>query len=214
MSSVRKVLIAPEINDVFVIYGSMETEEPAVAQGVNSATTPAPPPGRPADEAYQRGLKEGLANAQRLADAKCAAFVKSLSAAIESIRRERESLSQAAEEEAVRLALAIASKIIRRECRTSPEAVRQVAHEALQRVPVRDVISIRVNPADKEELEQRWLATLPEDGHKIDIVGDPAIDRGGCLVETKLGTIDGTLESQWREIADSLLKESDELQHA
>jgi flagellar assembly protein FliH len=80
-------------------------------------------------------------------------------------------------------------------------------------VALRDVVSIRVNPAEKEQIEQHCLAALPDDGHHIEVVGDPAIARGGCIVETHLGTIDATIESQWREIADEILKDADEQHH-
>lgn len=73
--------------------------------------------------------------------------------------------------------------------------------EVLKRVKEGRELMIRVHPADLPVLqsEERPLAAvLP--GRKFSVVPDSCIDLGGCIVESKLGSLDGRLEVQLREL--------------
>jgi len=222
VTSPRRVLYAPEVTEVYVVRADrVDGQSASRGEKGGREESSADRAARREAAAYEKGLNEGMqqgleagrAEAQQASEQKFGEAVCALAAALDQLHRRRETLVPQAETEAARLALAIASKVICRECATSPDVVRLVAHQALKRVAPREVIAVRVNPQDKQEIEQRCIGALPDDGHHIEVVGDTAITPGGCVVETQLGTVDATIEAQWRQIAEELLEERDERQN-
>lgn len=89
----------------------------------------------------------------------------------------------------------------------SPEAVSAVVSEVLARVKEGHELSIRVNPADLPVLQeggrQEKLAAVLG-GRKFTMAADSRVELGGCIVESKLGSLDGRLEVQLRELYETL----------
>jgi flagellar assembly protein FliH len=85
------------------------------------------------------------------------------------------------------------------------EAATGAIAEVLKRVKEGRELAIRVCPADLHILqpEQDRLAPVLS-GRKFTLVGDPRIELGGCIVDTKLGSLDGRLEVQLRELYETL----------
>jgi flagellar biosynthesis/type III secretory pathway protein FliH len=134
-------------------------------------------------KAAEAGREEGL----------CAA-----SAALVRAAMERDRILASAERDLLRLALAVAGKILRRELARDEEAVVEMASRALAEVRQHREVALRVHPADAEALrrsERRLLGVLSR-ARAIDIREDPGVGRGGILVETEAGVIDARLESQ------------------
>ena len=64
---------------------------------------------------------------------------------------------------------------------------------------------VRVSPTDLPLLqpeEKRLAAAVP--GHELTLVADARIELGGCIVESSLGTLDGRMEVQLRELYSTL----------
>jgi flagellar biosynthesis/type III secretory pathway protein FliH len=73
--------------------------------------------------------------------------------------------------------------------------------EVLKRVKEGRQLLVRVNPSDLPMLQQeqeRLGAALP--GRKFSLAADARIELGGCIVQSDLGTLDGRLEVQLREL--------------
>jgi flagellar assembly protein FliH len=85
------------------------------------------------------------------------------------------------------------------------EAATGAVTEVLKRVKEGRELAIRVCPADLDilQLEQDRLAAALS-GRKFTLVGDPRVEIGGCIVDTKLGSLDGRLEVQLRELYETL----------
>lgn len=85
------------------------------------------------------------------------------------------------------------------------EAAVGAVTEVLKRVKEGRELTIRVSPAELILLQQeeaRLAAALP--GRKFALVADARVDIGGCIVESKLGSLDGRLEVQLRELYETL----------
>jgi len=85
------------------------------------------------------------------------------------------------------------------------EAASGVIVEILRRVREGGELTIRVCHADLPLLEQdedKLSRALP--GRKFVLVADPRVDLGGCIVESRLGSLDGRLEVQLRELYETL----------
>jgi len=83
-------------------------------------------------------------------------------------------------------------------------AVAQEAIEALL-LSARHV-SVRVHPDDQPLVAQGAAEILQARGARL--VADPAVTRGGCLVESDIGIIDASIESRWRRAAAALGSQS------
>ncbi len=132
--------------------------------------------------AAEAGLQEGLAQATRF---------------LARAALERDRLLASAEPELVRLALSIAERILRREVARETPVV-EIASGALEEARERRVVLLRVHPEDASALRacQQRLAALLTRAPGIALREDPAVSRGGVVVETEGGTIDAQLDTQ------------------
>jgi len=118
------------------------------------------------------------------------------------------------ESDAVELALAIAKKVIHREASIQKDiVVDQVAH-IFKSLGTSSGVCLSVHPDEVEYLQTRQSRFLTHDGKNppIRIESDPAIEIGGCLLQTEGLSIDAGIESQLKIIGESLQSqgESDE----
>lgn len=104
------------------------------------------------------------------------------------------------------LAVRIAERILDRELSTRPEAVVDIAAAALSQAGApRDVV-LRVHPEDLRTLERGRPRLLERCARAqvIQLRPDSTVGRGGCIVETELGTVDARLQVQLEAIERAL----------
>ena len=171
-----------------------------VAFSGDAPCAPAPPVDLEAlrEEAFVRGRREG----QAAAEAQLASATQSLAAALEEVGRLRRSLLTNSTHDMLRLVMAVAEQVIRTTVAEKEDAILQILKNALQAAVKSDEFHVRVNPEDLATVtahQPLFLASVS--GLKnIVVEGDPAIARGGCLVESALGEVDATVETQLEEI--------------
>jgi flagellar assembly protein FliH len=112
--------------------------------------------------------------------------------------RERESFFTSVEPELAKLSLAIASKIIGDEIDSNKDTVVAIIKNALSSIKSREQVTIKVNPEDAEYVRQNKdvFAKMVEGAKEFDIASDPRVDKGGCMIETDLGTTDARITVQ------------------
>lgn len=96
------------------------------------------------------------------------------------------------------LAVRIAERILGRELELKPDAVIDIVSEALSQAGAPREVVVRCHPDDLKALE-RGRPRLIERCSRTQAVilrADGAIARGGCIVETELGTVDARLPTQ------------------
>ncbi|HEX9289806.1 MAG TPA: FliH/SctL family protein [Anaeromyxobacteraceae bacterium] len=110
----------------------------------------------------------------------------------------RDRLLAEAEPQVVRLALAVAGRILTRAADTAPEAVVELASRALDAVRRRADVTLRAHPEDVVALRAAEPALLQRLSRArcIAFVGDAAVERGGVVVATEAGTVDARLSTQ------------------
>ena len=96
------------------------------------------------------------------------------------------------------LAVRIAEKILGRALQLQPEVVLDVAAQALSAAGSARQVLVRCHPDDLAALERGKprLLERASRSHALALRGDPSIVRGGCIVETELGSIDARLSTQ------------------
>jgi flagellar assembly protein FliH len=159
-------------------------------------------------EAYQRGREEALAEA----GANLVSAADALGEALREISRLREGTLRRSTEDMVRLVMVIAEQVIGAEIATRPEFVLETLKQAMHHALKTDEYQVRVHPDDLAVVtDNKPLFMAAVSGLKnIRLETDPAITRGGCVVESQLGQVDATLDSRLEEIRRSLLAHLEE----
>ncbi|MEX0792816.1 MAG: FliH/SctL family protein [Pirellulaceae bacterium] len=106
----------------------------------------------------------------------------------------------------VEVATAIAEKVIRREVATRPEITAGLLKETLQLAAGCNEIRVHMNPQDLETMQNgdTMMASEIKKLAPVQIVPDPNVSRGGCLLESEFGRIDQRIESQLARINEEL----------
>lgn len=150
------------------------------------------------DKGFAEGMNKGIALQKE--EARCAiGAVTDLMAELTGLRQE---IIEKTEQEIVRLAFAIAAKVIHQEVKQDNTVVASVLREAVRSVTDRDGMKVRLNPHDFRyimEIKEDFLKEM--DGVKnIVFEEDPGVKAGGVMVETIFGEVDARLEQQFNEI--------------
>jgi type III secretion protein L len=121
-------------------------------------------------------------------------------------RDRRDQALASVERDLLRLAVKIAEKIIGREIKGDRQAIVDIVANALRHARRNEMITVRVNPADLPVIEEHGQR-LDRPGREqfLDIVPDPRVAAGGCVIESESGAIDAQLETQLRVLERALL---------
>lgn len=112
----------------------------------------------------------------------------------EEFVRERSRYFADVEAEVVRLALAIAARVLHREAKMDPLLLTGVVRVALEKVKEESATVLRVPVAEAEVW--RGLALSPT----MDVVGDECMNTGDCVLETSVGKVELGVSAQLEEI--------------
>jgi flagellar assembly protein FliH len=149
--------------------------------------------------ARKEGRDEGLAQGRADFDKKLAGERQTVAQAIRDFARERETYFHRVEAEVVRLALAIARKILHREAQVDPLLLAGVVRVGLDNVAAGTRARLRVHP-DQIQAWHEFFSLQPDLPSRPELMGDATLGPGHCLLETELGSTDLTLETQLQEI--------------
>ncbi len=158
-------------------------------------------------EGYEKGLKEGKAEYEKL--------IGLLKSVIDGIKNAKEKLLDEVEPEVIEVLKILIRKIILKEAELDEGLVIRVIKTAIKKLEERSKIVVRVNPedlpkvVDKREEFFRSIEGLKE----LEIIEDPRVGKGGCIVEGGLGVVDARIEKQIEEIEkliDKILREGRE----
>lgn len=90
----------------------------------------------------------------------------------------------------------------------APERASRIVRQALELLRQENHVRIKVPPALRDALQARVNALLSEFPRIrfLDIEADPRLPEDGCVLETELGVIDASVETQLRAIEKALIK--------
>ena len=101
------------------------------------------------------------------------------------------------ETEVVKLALAIAARVLHREVNLDPLLLRGAVRVALERVQEDSVATLRV-PATQAKTWEQIL--IEEHRDAVAVAGDSRLAEGECILETSVGRVDLGIKAQLEEI--------------
>src|SRR5204863_10074862 len=153
-------------------------------------------------EAYQQGLRQGEAAARQEVGAQLSPVLTAFQQAAIKLANVHAGILQQAEEDIITLAFQLARKITQYAVLENREVLATTLKRALQHVVEQDQVVVWVHPADLQYATemQEELRRAMGDLKTLTVQGDPSVGRGGCLVESSLGTIDARIEAQFDEL--------------
>ncbi len=110
------------------------------------------------------------------------------------------------EQNALRISIAIAEKLIQRELKETPQISLKWIREALKCAANSSEVQVLLNPHDYQNLmdQVETLANNLSPLNETKIVADDSIEQGGCVVKTKYGEFDMQLSSQLERLQEEL----------
>lgn len=87
------------------------------------------------------------------------------------------------------------------------ERIVRIVRNALVTVRNQQHVTIRVAPADEKAVRAElasMLASVPGGTSFLDVVPDARLERGACLLESELGVVDASLETQLKALENAL----------
>lgn len=110
----------------------------------------------------------------------------------------------------ITLAVEIAQHILQREIQSDTAIAIEQVQRAFERINGIDAVTIRLHPYNVDALKKvkSSLLALAGDVKTIDIVADPSIEMGGCVVDTNIGSIDAQIKTQLEQLRATMVKEA------
>jgi flagellar assembly protein FliH len=147
------------------------------------------------ETAYQRGKEEGIKEAQETlqdhSDELNMQLVKSITTLEEQLQK-HEAFLESVKEELVESSIIIAKKIIKKEIEEhSHEIAQKLAETFLEELKEASEITLKVNPKDFHYIKEHY-----QKEKKIKIDADDAINKGGIIILTDIGNIDGNIDTR------------------
>lgn len=143
------------------------------------------------NEGLNEGLRKGYEENVHVVQKMAAEFTNLL----ESLSEPFKALDAEVEKELVKLSIAIATQIIRREIKLDPGQVIAAVRESIKVLPLSSQkINLYLHPNDAELV--RSALSLDKMSSAWKIVEDPLITRGGCKVDTEISHVDATIENR------------------
>jgi len=173
---------------------------------VHAAPPPPPPPPTEAEwlaevqHAREAGYQDGYRDGQVALEAFKESFARQMAAQFGNLLASLDEQWNGLEEQmalaVTRTAVQLARQVVRHELDTRPEIVARVAQEAVNAIVLSARhLRVRVHPADQQHVMAGAGEALKARDARI--IADPAIEPGGCIVDSDLGQVDARIGTRW-----------------
>lgn len=187
--------------------GFQRWELPQVGDAIPAAAVDEPGPPSVSDleaiereareQGYAAGQREGLAAARQQLVERMAR----LDALYASAARPLQALDEATEQELAQLALVVARQVLAHELKTTPELIVPAIRQAAMALPsATRELRVRLHPDDVallrelDEVETHWQ-----------LLADPALARGDCVLECERSRLDARVRTRLAAVVDAVL---------
>ena len=185
----KKVVVAREEADRIIAESREDAKRIiAEAEGIRSDAVSA------RDQSLKSGYAEG--------EAKGLAQVTEKLIALDDLRKR---FYETAEPEVIKLVVEIAEKIIGRIASQNQELIKSVVRQALEKA-IGERITVKLHPEDYAVLMagEHEFKDIIDRTKRLTFREDDSLSKGGCVLETEVGTIDARMETQLAAIKKAL----------
>lgn len=155
----------------------------------------------------EQGRKEGLTAALGECRERFKAIAEGWEGALSAWNREREEMMQAGRTDVVRLAALLAEKVTKRRLELDPGLVTDVMSAALEAATASSEAMVVVHPEDEGLVREALpgVARAIGESRRVSLATDASLSRGSCVVRTRGGAVEATIEGQLSRMAAALL---------
>ena len=160
------------------------------------------------NKGYQEGYQNGIINGEEEIIEKTKKMLESIEEIYISLENYYKDLILKNEENLINLSLKLSEKIIKKEIEKDKDIVIYNLNEAIKKITTTKTLTILVNYEDVEvvkNIKDRLLVEISGIEH-IEISSSNSIPKGSCKLDTSLGTIDASLNSQLEVIYEKFME--------
>ncbi len=157
--------------------------------------------------AKQEGHQEGLNEGRQEARQEVSGVLNDLGNMLREGQQILENMFFEQEHEIRKLVADLVSRVVKKKIEEDDEVVVRVTKECIKLAADRQTLNIYVHPEDKEKIEA-WVphfTQIFDEIEKVNIAVDTRVDRGGVIIESGTGGIDGRVDKQIEILNDTLL---------
>jgi flagellar assembly protein FliH len=159
------------------------------------------------ESGYKKGYEDGYGKGKALAMDEASQGISMLNRVIDELESYRTQILYESKQDIVKMALAVAEKVLHKEIMTDPNTVVSVVKNAISKVGFKRNFTVHVNPLDVEVLKAAGssIAGAVDSMESLKFKPDPKVEPGGCVVHTESGTVDAQVDRQFQEIKENVL---------
>ncbi|MBV1910154.1 MAG: flagellar assembly protein FliH [Kangiellaceae bacterium] len=144
-------------------------------------------------EGFEKGKREGLASAESEIKEKTDLLEGMLSQLIEPVQ----ACGEKTQQELLELAFAVSRQIVRRELKQDPTQLIAIIRDALKLLPIGSKnIQVLLHPDDATIVRQLLSIHSDSPDSRWQLVEEPSMERGGCLLKTDNSNVDASVDRQ------------------
>lgn len=149
---------------------------------------------------YQDGYRDGTAALESFKQSFASQATAQVGALLDGFDRQFAALDVRLAQAVAGVAVQLAQQVLRAEIQARPDLVARVATEAINVVMFSARhIGVQVHPLDLPLVAEGAEEALTARGARL--LANPAIERGGVLVESDVGTVDARIATRWAQAA-------------
>lgn len=164
-------------------------------------------------QAYDDARKEGFTKGEKEGFEKGLEQVNKLISQLETITRDvdecKRNILENAKHDIVDLSVKIAEKVVKTTCAKQRDIAVRNAEYALGLLKEKSPVVIKVNLADMDIAREyrSMLLNMFDKVESIKVAEDPAVEQGGCIIESNSGGVDANIPTQLSSIRSNLHEE-------
>lgn len=157
-------------------------------------------------QAHEQGYAQGEQEGRQAGQEKYDQAAHRLEAVLAVLDRDIGERNERHEEELLLLIKAMVDRLTRHETSVNGKVIQACLREALQFVAENARVKVHLHTDDFERLREASLEepSLLEGKNHLELVEDPTVAAGGCLLETDFGEVDATLETSRQKLYDAV----------
>jgi flagellar assembly protein FliH len=125
---------------------------------------------------------------------------------VEDARTERNEIIASIEHDMVSLVAELTEKLIGASLIINPGVILNMIRAGIENIQASE-LTVRVSPDDFETANslKENLTEMVDSDTVLNLVKDTSLNRGDCVIDTPIGSIDSSLDKQWQSLRDDLL---------
>lgn len=152
---------------------------------------------------YEAGYEEGKAKGEQAAREQAEELLNSLTGMLTNLSDSLSQLDQQVADSLLNLGVEIASQITRSIVNTRSDLLLPVIREAIAALPLHHGhVVLSLNPKDANLIRPLLGEQFVQTGAQL--VEDPSVTLGGCLVRAGASEIDASIETRWKRVLETI----------